>query len=147
MSRQKIFVLGRSEPWCSAIKRSLVDEKLSWVLDLENLIHESADSFGATAIIEILTDDLQNTCRELTPLINNSLQLKLFALGEPSLNRWKPLLNASGFAATFCGFLELPALIRAVRKHPWSAISIPKSIETRVWADLPWPTAATDRQA
>ena len=145
--KQTIFVLGKSESWCSAIRRNFGADNLSWVLDVESLIRESSSSLGAIAIVEFSPDELPGICRKLDCLFNNSVQLRLLAVGDSRIAFYKPLLNAAGFSATFCGFLEVPALVRAVRKHQSSATVKSQTIETQVWADLPWPTAASDRQA
>ena len=147
MTKPTLIVLARSEPWCSAISRSFPDCELSWVLNVPSLIDESFKFQASAAIVELPQAGTDEFCIELSELCNNSVQLNLFAVGDRSLLRWQPLLQAAGVATWYWSFLQIPALVQAVARHHDSARYVSQSTESNVWADLPWPTAASDRLA
>lgn len=140
-----LIVLAQSKPWCSLIQRSFPNLRLSWVLDTQSLIRESQAQQGCAAIVEIPRTQTVEFCRELSQLTNNSQQLRLFAVGGDGLLEQRPLLRASGFAAWFDSLLQAETIVRAIDRH-YMSLRIPEtSIESRVLATLPWPTATTDQ--
>jgi len=140
-----LIVLAQSKPWCSLIQRSFPNSRLSWVLDTQSLIGESHAQQGCAAIVEIPPTQTVEFCRELSKLTNNSQQLRLFAVGGDGLMKQSTLLRASGFAAWFDSLLQANAIVQAIDRHYRSLCMPETSIESRVWATLPWPTAATDQ--
>ena len=147
MPKPDLIVLAHSKPWCSAISRYFPDKKLSWVLNVPSLIDESFRHQASAAIVELPTAAADQFCVDLFELANNSVQLKLFAVGDSSLLKWQPLLRAAGVATWQWSLLQVPALVQAVERHYRLARYVPQSIESGVWSELPCPTAAAERQA
>jgi hypothetical protein len=147
MSKPNLIVLARSEPWCSAISRNFPECELSWVLNVPALIGESFKFQASAAIVELPAAGADELCIELSELCNNSVQLKLFAVGDRGLLRWQPLLQAAGVATWYWSLLQIPSLVQAIARHHGSVRYVSQSTESRVWADLPWPTAASDPHA
>ena len=88
MSKPTLIVLAHSEPWCSAISRSFPDCELSWVLNVPALVGESFKYQASAAIVELPTAGADEFCIELAELCNNSVQLKVFAVGDNELLKW-----------------------------------------------------------
>ena len=146
-TKPNLIVLAHSESWCSLIERNFRHAKLSWVLDPENLLTEASRLIGAAAIVEVSTPKIESLCTGLISGRNNSWRLGLFAVGPPALENCRTLLSIAGFAASFHSPTEAPELVRTISKHHATVKPATVSIESRVWSELPWPTAASDRQA
>ena len=145
--KPNLIVLAHSDSWCSAIRRKFSVAKLSWVLDPNGLIEASFDAPGAAAIVEIRSASSEDVFKSVFQLSNNSFQVKLFAVGDASLLNRTALLRASGFSGWYWSLLQIPELTRAIAKHH-CGVQMPKTaIELKVWSSLPWPGAATERQA
>lgn len=147
MSQPNLIVLAHSKPWCSAISRNFPNFRLSWVLNVAALIEESFQSQASAAIVELPATNVDDFCLELFQLANNSVQQKLFAVGDSQLLKWQPLLRAAGVATWHWSILQIPSLGHAINRHNDSVRHPRQSTESGVWSDLPWPTAASDRHA
>lgn len=147
MRNPNLIVLAHSKPWCSAIPRYFPDAKLSWVLNVPALIDESFKYQASAAIVELPHAKISEFCVELFELANNSVQMKLFVVGDERLLKWQPLLQSAGVASWHWSLLQIPSLVQAVDKHHGWARFVSHSTESSVWSDLPWPTTASDLQA
>ena len=145
--KPNLIVLAHSDSWCSAIRRNFTASKLSWVLDPAGLIEVSFESPGAAAIVEVRMTAAADVCKTVFQLSNNSFQIRLFAVGDASLLELSDFLRASGFSAWYWSLLQIPDLASAVAKHHWTARLPEQAIESKVGSTLPWPGAATERQA
>ncbi len=144
MSKPNLIVLAHSKPWCTAISRNFSDLNLSWVLNVPALIDESFKSPASAAIVEIPGNAADEFCVDLYELANNSVQLRLFAVGDVSLLRWQPLLRASGIAMWHWSLLQIPSLVQAIARHHGTVRHGRQSAESSIWSELPWPTAASN---
>ena len=141
-SKPKIIVLAQSKAWCSLIRRTFTNANLCWVLDADS-IEEQAATLGAhVAIVEVPSANAAQLSVVLSLLANNSLNLKIFAVGESELLHWKELLRVAGVAMTCWSTLQTSSLARAMERH-WenSAAVGHQRLESLVEANLPWPTA------
>ena len=143
MSKPNLIVMAYSEPWCSAISRNFPNCRQSWVLSVSDLIDESHRLHGSAAIVEIPQNAPDDFFLELSEISNNSFQLQLFAVGDTRLLDWQPVLRAVGVAAWYWSLLQLPSLVEAIARHHRSVDSVCQPTETKVWSELPWPTAET----
>lgn len=142
-----LIVWAHSPGWCSVVQRNFSNTNLSWALDSGSLETLAFNNPGSAAIVEIPPTKVYEFCRNLVHLTNNSIQLRIFAIGSADLLQWQPLLRISGFSAWYWSLMQTPELVRAVSKH-LSNVRLPgQSVESRVWSSLPWPTAATDQPA
>lgn len=146
-TRDHIIVFAHSARWCSAIRRNFSHAKLSWVLDIDGLLEEAFEGQSTAAIVEYPFSNLDEIGVPLNQLSNNSLNLKLFAVGDDGLVGWRPFLRAVGFAGCYWSLLQIPELVQVVKTHSQSLPPRNQSIEQSVMTNLPWPTAATKDQA
>ncbi len=147
MSHPNLIVLAQSPAWCSLVERRFQSANLSWVLNFESLAEEAAQSRGAAAIVELRPKSLFEDCVQAASLANNPFQVKLFAVAEFELQPWLPLLAAAGFSAWFDSLMQAPGLELCISKHLASIRATPQSLETRIWSELPWPSATSGRDA
>ncbi len=155
-----IVVAAHSEAWCSVIRRKFHENlvgpdakkspnlqppsKLSWLLNTDELLAEAIKTNATVAIVEISTDNIEQTCHSLAPLVNNSYQLKLFAVGDHELIPWQPVLRAAGFSGCYWTLLQTNELVRVVQLHQRKTPLSFRRAEDRIAAQLPWRAATTD---
>ena len=141
-----MIVLAESAPWCSTLRRNFSRERLSWTLNVDDLIDEACQREAIVAIVEFSAGSFAENAEKLHALANNSQNLKLFTIGDDGLLPWRPVLRGIGVAAWYWSFIQVPNLVQAVNQHRNSCPTRELSIEQTVWASLPWPTAANRNQ-
>ena len=146
--KPKIIVMAHSKTWCSLIERLFSDATLCWVLDVDALYEEASIQNAQAAIVEIPIANADRICVGLSEIANNSLDLKLFSVGDAELYHWRKLMRVAGIAYSCWSVLQADSLKRAVGKHLQLVAQLKsgrqQSLESLFESDLPWPTAAND---
>ena len=140
--KPKIIVLAQSKAWCSLIRRTFAHANLRWVLDADAIQAEAATMGANVAIVEVPIANAEGICQQLSRLINNSSNLKIFAVGDSDLYHWRKLLQVAGVAMSCRSTLEADWLAQAVNRHLRDSMATAhQTLESLVESDLPWPTA------
>ena len=137
-SRGNLILLTRSNAWPSAIRRRRWPLRVSWALNIGDLMDEAARQPGSAAVIEFGADESVQQFEELAQLVNTPYHLALLAVGDHSIFRWRRLLITIGFVDVFWSTTQVGRLGELARRHFRRAAASPETLEQRIYSDLPW---------
>ncbi len=137
-SRGNLILLTCSNAWTSAIRRQQWPLRVSWAINIDDMLIEAARRPGSTAVIEMSGDFSTRKFEALALLSNNPYDLALLAVGDYSLYRWQRLLISLGFADFFWSTTQVVRLGEVALRHGRRASAIPESLEQKIVSDLPW---------
>jgi hypothetical protein len=141
-SQPSFCVLTRSLAWKFAMEYQLCEgfrqAKVVWALDIDDLLSEVAASNATVTIVELNQDSVVDDCRKIDKATTGLPRARFFAVAEPGLKNWLPLIRVCGFADSYWSVHRLERMTNAIRRCMQTLSNDAKSIEDRVSERLPW---------
>ena len=136
-----LSVVARSTTWRAIIERQFADAKISWALDIDDVLAEVERTRGRPVVIELAENRLAEECRRVLSASNHPCQSRFFAIGANWNDNDLALIRSSGFVdicTSAAGFRQLQRLIRNQFRR---AAEFRLTIEEQVSENLPWKPA------
>ncbi len=140
-----LILLNQTPRWAAAIRRrgftfEGLDCRITWAVDLDDLIHEARRRPGSAALVELDSGLVAEQCADFAVNANSDTRLLLVAAGNYKLRPWLPLLRVSGFADVILSLNEIERFRIIAFRHfsRCGQTSESRSLEESIKLELPW---------